>query len=344
MNPKTYESEEARHALVRAQGRNKMVTITVDKAKVIGIRKYMRDFTFGRLENAPKSAMMQFLYTLPLTKKGDVRKNGKIHIGWCSLDTDRKGAYLEGNYTQGILCKKGVEGDLEMPLKHSQNFEDLIPMYYPFSYDTQYFSKNNQPEYSNSFRLIDNYKAAHRFFHDLDYSQILCKMCFDIGFQDYGLGDGDGGRSWFINPKGVIKVAEYQPNQSLEDYSPTALTNSSAIQGFEPLKYSIGPSSLGAEDNDLICSQCGSNSVQKFKDFELGDWEICFDCGKAVEITDDWVIDIDWDTTPADKSDIFEESIEWDAETLLDGYSSEQNMEWLESPKWAIGDFEVPAT
>ena len=561
----------------------------------------MRDFTFGRLENVPKSAIMQFLYTLPLTKKGDVRKNGKIHIGWFSLDTDRKEADLEGNYTQGILCKN--TGNLGRPLKRFQNFEDLIPMYYPFSYDTQYFSKNNQAVHFNTFRLIDNYKAANRFFHDLDYSQILCKKCFDIGSIDYGLdSDNDG---WFINPKGAIKLAEsfegeevkntifdkyidewdwmrlsenpaltpalieeykdklnwsllsknpaltpalieeykdklnwkrlsYNPNltpafiekykeklewdnlsfnpsltpaliekykdklnwvrlsknpaltpalieknidnvnwrylsrnpsltpaliekyawewedlsqnpaltpaliekykdkvflkflclnpsltpalienllknpfasvplsknpsltpaiirkysDKLEWYSLSknpALTTSlideyihetnqlidweslsenpnislkaikTARAAGHPLdmdKLSKNPAifksflnpyeimlkrrmglSFDAEDTDLKCSQCGSKSVQKFKDEELGDWEMCVDCGKAVELTDDWVVDIDWDSPPP-KEDIYKD-IEWEAE---------QNMEWLESPKWAIGDFEVPA-
>ena len=33
--------------------------------------------------------------------------------------------------------------------------------------------------------------------------------------------------------------AEYQPNQTLSDYTPEQLTESSAIEGYQPLKYSV---------------------------------------------------------------------------------------------------------
>ena len=33
--------------------------------------------------------------------------------------------------------------------------------------------------------------------------------------------------------------AEYQPDQTLSDYSPEQLTESSAIEGYQPLKYSV---------------------------------------------------------------------------------------------------------
>jgi len=40
-----------------------------------------------------------------------------------------------------------------------------------------------------------------------------------------------------LNP--LIFNSEYQPNQTLSDYSPEQLTESSAIEGFQPLKYSV---------------------------------------------------------------------------------------------------------
>ena len=47
-----------------------------------------------------------------------------------------------------------------------------------------------------------------------------------------------------------MKRAEYQPNQELGDYSVSEIAKSSAIEGYQPNKYSFGPISLGAESND----------------------------------------------------------------------------------------------
>ena len=327
LNPTTYESEELRIALKRAQGRNKKATLEIVNEKRkdwIGSEDMIEKFTFGKLDNFPMSANETFTYLLPLTKTGKFRTNGKIHLA--GIYRPYKPA-VGDKYIQEMMCKQG-----DYYWKETDDFNELTPMYYPFNYYREIKNVRN-PKFNEEIK--NSMDEGQRFLTRLISKGKVCEKCAKA-MNDYIT------KNFFTNPKGVIKEAEYQPNQSLEDYSPTALTNSSAIQGFEPLKYSIGPSSLGAEDNDLICSQCGSNSVQKFKDFELGDWEICFDCGKAVEITDDWVIDIDWDTPPTDKPDIFEESIEWDAETLLNRYASEQNMEWYESPKWAIAEFQIP--
>lgn len=44
---------------------------------------------------------------------------------------------------------------------------------------------------------------------------------------------------YFLRETKLIQASEYQPNQEFEDYSPTEIANSSAIQGFEPFKYSV---------------------------------------------------------------------------------------------------------
>jgi len=46
---------------------------------------------------------------------------------------------------------------------------------------------------------------------------------------------------------GELMAAEYQPNQELGDYSVSEIAKSSAIEGYQPNKYSFGPISLGAE-------------------------------------------------------------------------------------------------
>ena len=37
----------------------------------------------------------------------------------------------------------------------------------------------------------------------------------------------------------VLQKAEYQPDQTMSDYSPEDLAMSSAIEGFQPMKYSF---------------------------------------------------------------------------------------------------------
>lgn len=46
---------------------------------------------------------------------------------------------------------------------------------------------------------------------------------------------------------GELMAAEYQPDQELGDYSVSEIAKSSAIEGYQPNKYSFGPISLGAE-------------------------------------------------------------------------------------------------
>ena len=43
--------------------------------------------------------------------------------------------------------------------------------------------------------------------------------------------------------------AEYQPDQTLSDYSPEQLTESSAIEGYQPLKYSV----VGNRAEEISC-------------------------------------------------------------------------------------------
>lgn len=44
---------------------------------------------------------------------------------------------------------------------------------------------------------------------------------------------------YFLRETNLIQASEYQPDQEFEDYSPTEIAKSSAIQGFEPFKYSV---------------------------------------------------------------------------------------------------------
>jgi hypothetical protein len=47
--------------------------------------------------------------------------------------------------------------------------------------------------------------------------------------------------------------AEYQPDQEIGDYSVAEIAKSSAIEGYQPNKYSFGPISLGAESKSCKC-------------------------------------------------------------------------------------------
>jgi len=44
---------------------------------------------------------------------------------------------------------------------------------------------------------------------------------------------------YFLRRKGYIKAAEYQPSQDMDDYSLNEIAKSSAIEGFEPMKFSV---------------------------------------------------------------------------------------------------------
>ena len=44
---------------------------------------------------------------------------------------------------------------------------------------------------------------------------------------------------YFLRETNLIKASEYQPDQEFEDYSPSEIAKSSAIQGFQPFKYSV---------------------------------------------------------------------------------------------------------
>ena len=44
---------------------------------------------------------------------------------------------------------------------------------------------------------------------------------------------------YFLRHKGYIKAAEYQPSQEMDDYSLSEIAKSSAIEGFEPMKFSV---------------------------------------------------------------------------------------------------------
>lgn len=44
---------------------------------------------------------------------------------------------------------------------------------------------------------------------------------------------------YFLRRKGYIKASEYQPSQEMDDYSLNEIAKSSAIEGFEPMKFSV---------------------------------------------------------------------------------------------------------
>ena len=44
---------------------------------------------------------------------------------------------------------------------------------------------------------------------------------------------------YFLRRSNIIKASEYQPSQEMDDYSLNEITHSSAIEGFEPLKFSV---------------------------------------------------------------------------------------------------------
>ncbi len=44
---------------------------------------------------------------------------------------------------------------------------------------------------------------------------------------------------YFLRRSKIIKASEYQPSQEMDDYSLNEITHSSAIEGFEPLKFSV---------------------------------------------------------------------------------------------------------
>ena len=44
---------------------------------------------------------------------------------------------------------------------------------------------------------------------------------------------------YFLRRSNMIKAAEYQPTQEMDDYSVNEITHSSAIEGFEPMKFSV---------------------------------------------------------------------------------------------------------
>jgi len=72
----------------------------------------------------------------------------------------------------------------------------------------------------------------------------LCDDCVNVEFPKQGT------HRYYDNVRGYAEkawynfdtkrwMAEYQPNQTLSDYSPEQLTESSAIEGYQPLKYSV---------------------------------------------------------------------------------------------------------
>ena len=58
--------------------------------------------------------------------------------------------------------------------------------------------------------------------------------------------------------------AEYQPNQTLSDYSPEQLTESSAIEGYQPLKYSV----VGNRAEEMSCPPATQDSALNRKNQE----------------------------------------------------------------------------
>lgn len=72
------------------------------------------------------------------------------------------------------------------------------------------------------------------------------------------------------------KKAEYQPNQSLEDYSPQDLMTSSTVTGdftTDSLKYGFGPTALSAEENRKCC-ECGT--TESLATIQAGTF--CYEC------------------------------------------------------------------
>ncbi len=58
--------------------------------------------------------------------------------------------------------------------------------------------------------------------------------------------------------------AEYQPNQTLSDYTPEQLTESSAIEGYQPLKYSV----VGNRAEEMSCPPATQDSALNRKNQE----------------------------------------------------------------------------
>lgn len=78
--------------------------------------------------------------------------------------------------------------------------------------------------------------------------------------------------------------AEYQPDQTLSDYSPEQLTESSAIEGYQPLKYSVVGNRAETFEAPT-CPYCSPDNRGNPVEIDDEDCacDFCFNCGKHTD-------------------------------------------------------------
>ena len=154
----------------------------------------LRKYTFGKLENVPKSATEKHLFYLPLKKDDKLRANGKIHMGWLSYPNIHNKNPDLSTIWAGKLCQGDNNWD-EMDVK---DFKDKVNVYYPLLLE-EFWTDRYGIERENV-TDVQNNKNAHLIYEKLVSEGMVCKKCQEehpLYVEGY-----------FFNPKGQIKESE----------------------------------------------------------------------------------------------------------------------------------------